>query len=159
MYSRHAFASSFAIWFSENVFRGRCRLAAKTGNSIRFPHFVKSRSRWSVRGSNPRPPACKAGALPAELTPPVSAPARVGQERFELSTPRLSSACSNQLSYWPFVSRESVAPPKFKVRRALKAEEQIQVRALLRAASANNDRDIDREWSSSEELDESPERR
>ena len=24
---------------------------------------------WSVRGSNPRPPACKAGALPAELTP------------------------------------------------------------------------------------------
>ena len=27
--------------------------------------------------------------------------ASVGQERFELSTPRLSSACSNQLSYWP----------------------------------------------------------
>src|SRR5664279_2846398 len=27
------------------------------------------RARWSVRGSNPRPPACKAGALPAELTP------------------------------------------------------------------------------------------
>jgi hypothetical protein len=26
---------------------------------------------------------------------------RVGQERFELSTPRLSSVCSNQLSYWP----------------------------------------------------------
>jgi hypothetical protein len=25
----------------------------------------------------------------------------VGQERFELSTPRLSSVCSNQLSYWP----------------------------------------------------------
>ena len=25
----------------------------------------------------------------------------VGQERLELSTPRLSSACSNQLSYWP----------------------------------------------------------
>ena len=28
-------------------------------------------------------------------------PGRVGQERFELSTPRLSSVCSNQLSYWP----------------------------------------------------------
>ena len=27
--------------------------------------------RWSVRGSNPRPPACKADALPAELTPQV----------------------------------------------------------------------------------------
>ena len=25
--------------------------------------------RWSVRDSNPRPPACKADALPAELTP------------------------------------------------------------------------------------------
>jgi hypothetical protein len=25
----------------------------------------------------------------------------VGQGRFELPTPRLSSACSNQLSYWP----------------------------------------------------------
>jgi Phage integrase family len=25
--------------------------------------------RWSVPGSNRRPPACKAGALPAELTP------------------------------------------------------------------------------------------
>ena len=24
---------------------------------------------WSVTGSNRRPPACKAGALPAELTP------------------------------------------------------------------------------------------
>ena len=36
----------------------------------------------------------------------------MGQERFELSTPRLSSACSNQLSYWPFLFRVSVAPPK-----------------------------------------------
>jgi hypothetical protein len=26
-------------------------------------------SEWSVRDLNPRPPACKAGALPAELTP------------------------------------------------------------------------------------------
>ena len=83
----------------------------------------------------------------------------VGLDRVELSTPRLSSACSNQLSYWPFCSRESVAPPNFKVRRALKAERQNQVRALLRAASANNNRDIDREWTGSEELAESPERR
>ena len=64
--------------------------------------------RWSVRGSNPRPPACKAGALPAELTPQeslgaisVAPPQAVGLERFELSTPRLSSVCSNQLSYRP----------------------------------------------------------
>ena len=40
--------------------------------------------------------------------------ARVGQERFELSTPRLSSACSNQLSYWPAsrsVSQDRIARP------------------------------------------------
>jgi hypothetical protein len=27
---------------------------------------------WAVRDSNPRPPACKAGALPAELTAPAA---------------------------------------------------------------------------------------
>jgi DNA-binding MarR family transcriptional regulator len=30
---------------------------------------VRIGERWSVRDLNPRPPACKAGALPAELTP------------------------------------------------------------------------------------------
>ena len=62
-------------------------------------------TRWSVRDSNPRPPACKADALPAELTPQLGLLASplnaVGLERFELSTPRLSSVCSNQLSYRP----------------------------------------------------------
>jgi hypothetical protein len=65
---------------------------------------------WSRSGSNRRHPACKAGALPAELRPrrvsPVFRSTRgfrsvVGLERFELSTPRLSSVCSNQLSYRP----------------------------------------------------------
>ena len=78
---------------------------------------------WSQTGSNRRPPACKAGALPTELWPRVDlatlavatlpgvdlrgeleAPATkgmVGLERFELSTSRLSSARSNQLSYRP----------------------------------------------------------
>ena len=37
----------------------------------------------------------------ARRTGPATQPVRVGQERFELSTPRLSSVCSNQLSYWP----------------------------------------------------------
>jgi hypothetical protein len=55
---------------------------------------------WSRSGSNRRHPACKAGALPAELRP-LSSGALVGLERFELSTPRLSSVCSNQLSYRP----------------------------------------------------------
>ncbi len=52
---------------------------------------------WSRSGSNRRLPACKAGALPTELRPRWL----VGLDRFELSTPRLSSVCSNQLSYRP----------------------------------------------------------
>src|SRR5262245_46069349 len=69
---------------------------------------------WSQTGSNRRPPACKAGALPTELWPRLVPafpgcdrnkgsrhPRLVGLERFELSTSRLSSARSNQLSYRP----------------------------------------------------------
>ena len=83
--------------------------------------WSSSRLWWSRSGSNRRFPACKAGALPAELRPrALSSPrarrwaplplhpsypsprrAVVGLERFELSTPRLSSVCSNQLSYRP----------------------------------------------------------
>jgi hypothetical protein len=82
---------------------------------------------WSQTGSNRRPPACKAGALPTELWPlragspsprlrraasflsglPVEAAKQrrlVGLGRFELPTSRLSSARSNQLSYKPLVS-------------------------------------------------------
>ncbi len=82
--------------------------------------------RWTV--SNRRPPACKAGALPLSYTPRrqslmkvlwfflsrknfflqkeaktlINASQRlVGQGGFEPPTPRLSSVCSNQLSYWP----------------------------------------------------------
>ena len=57
---------------------------------------------WSRTGSNRRPEACKATALPTELRPRSSLQrAVVGPDRFELSTPRLSSVCSNQLSYGP----------------------------------------------------------
>ena len=71
-----------------------------------------------MTGSNRRPPACKAGALPAELIPrkPHSvlflqtAPmlpaglwlvALVGLVGLEPTTPALSRRCSNQLSYRP----------------------------------------------------------
>ena len=110
--SRHAFASSSPIHLSKNLgvsFDHR-RRPPKPG----LRAFVRMRRldsvflRWSVRGSNPRPPACKADALPTELTPQeslganfVAPPQAVGLERFELSTPRLSSVCSNQLSYRP----------------------------------------------------------
>jgi hypothetical protein len=88
---------------------------------------------WSQTGSNRRPPACKAGALPTELWPQVGGwlanrssrqPAQaspfglrratfaslrerrlVGLGRFELPTSRLSSARSNQLSYRPKSTR------------------------------------------------------
>jgi hypothetical protein len=97
---------------------------------------------WRRSGSNRRPPACKAGALPAELRPhttnrqqrrrpgqracrgsaaacrPSRQPAssasggflrsktepcstKMGPGGLEPPTPRLSSVCSNQLSYWP----------------------------------------------------------
>src|SRR5262249_48927343 len=76
---------------------------------------------WSQTGSNRRPPACKAGALPTELWPLQESVVRdqvsriapdtwrllpdawklVGLGRFELPTSRLSSARSNQLSYKP----------------------------------------------------------
>ncbi len=51
---------------------------------------------WRRADSNRRPPACKAGALPAELHPRP-----VGIGRFELPTSRLSGVRSNQLSYMP----------------------------------------------------------
>ena len=61
-----------------------------------------------MTGSNRRPPACKAGALPAELIPREShcriylgLQHLVGLVGFEPTTPALSTQCSNQLSYRP----------------------------------------------------------
>ena len=70
---------------------------------------------WSQSGSNRRPPACKAGALPTELWPPGSLPNErrmrhtdgvrgglvVGLGGFEPPTSPLSGVRSNQLSYRP----------------------------------------------------------
>ena len=53
---------------------------------------------WRMTGSNRRPPACKAGALPAELIPRCYVVGLVG---FEPTTPALSTRCSNRLSYRP----------------------------------------------------------
>src|SRR6516225_47676 len=52
-----------------------------------------------MTGSNRRPPACKAGALPAELIPRFKT--LVGLVGFEPTTPALSRRCSNRLSYRP----------------------------------------------------------
>ena len=84
----------------------------------------QKRSWWRIPGSNRRPPGCKPGALPAELIPPPTTgpserdlqPRRaarrqslVGLGRFELPTPRLSSVCSNQLSYRPSAEDDAAA--------------------------------------------------
>ena len=80
---------------------------------------------WSQTGSNRRPHACKARALPTELWPLAGTPLErdsaaveaanrstrlVGLGRLELPTSRLSSARSNQLSYKPVP--EAAAPAR-----------------------------------------------
>jgi hypothetical protein len=71
-------------------------------------HFVKTLRPglwWSQTGSNRRPHACKARALPTELWPRFKTRRRpkavVGLGGLEPPTSRLSSARSNQLSYKP----------------------------------------------------------
>lgn len=69
----------------------------------------KEKEWWRRTGSNRRPEACKATALPTELRPPIFLThyyafmglGLVGLGRLELPTSRLSSARSNQLSYRP----------------------------------------------------------
>src|SRR5205085_11485628 len=56
---------------------------------------------WSQSGSNRRPQACKASALPTELWPHWIAFAMVGRDGAEPSTSRLSGVRSNHLSYRP----------------------------------------------------------
>ena len=59
-----------------------------------------------MTGSNRRPPACKAGALPAELIPlGFCIGSLVGLVGLEPTTPALSTQCSNQLSYRPNPSK------------------------------------------------------
>ena len=66
---------------------------------------------WSRTGSNRRPPACKAGALPAELRP-LEGDEMVGLGGLEPPTSRLSSARSNQLSYKPVQSTRRRPAPR-----------------------------------------------
>jgi hypothetical protein len=61
---------------------------------------------WSRSGSNRRPQACKARALPTELRPPERRASQVvGPGRVERPTSRLSGVRSNHLSYEPETPR------------------------------------------------------
>ena len=78
-------------------------------------HLAANRTWWSQTGSNRRPPACKAGALPTELWPRAGRPPRrrnlVGPGRVELPTSRLSGVRSNHLSYGPPSRMKDVRRP------------------------------------------------
>ena len=110
--SRRAVAQTGANWFCFWTRYRRSHVASR-GAALPQAGFARPLAAdvtptwWSQTGSNRRPPACKAGALPTELWPPPVRRRRsvsanlVGLGRFELPTSRLSSARSNQLSYKP----------------------------------------------------------
>jgi len=102
--------------------KSRTARSRPEGRTPRKNFFLSGDEKWwSQTGSNRRPQACKASALPTELWPrkpaasnsQLSAHIRrsrdrstggvemVGLGRLELPTSRLSSARSNQLSYRP----------------------------------------------------------
>src|SRR3546814_20934269 len=76
---------------------------------------------WRMTGSNRRPPACKAGALPAELIPRSDKIVLVGQVGIEPTTPALSRRCSNRLSYLPSVRPKRPTLGRSEERRVGKA--------------------------------------
>ena len=93
---------------SEQIFSLRCHTEQAVSLAARCKLVLtndRKSSRhqiwWSRTGSNRRPPACKAGALPAELRPLIPVERMVGLGGLEPPTSRLSSARSNQLSYKP----------------------------------------------------------
>ncbi len=100
-----------------------CRSSLLFSSSLLL--FSISSCWWRMTGSNRRPPACKAGALPAELIPrsssmhamPLGTPRTscfgrlVGLVGLEPTTPALSRRCSNQLSYRPLVDIATTATP------------------------------------------------
>ena len=103
------------VMFRGRLFEAPCSSTASCSRMASIFDFIW----WSQTGSNRRPHACKARALPAELWPrtrrrmllPVMRHMRsikvVGLGRLELPTSRLSSARSNQLSYKP-LTREAL---------------------------------------------------
>ena len=76
---------------------------------------------WRLPGSNRRPPACKAGALPAELSPRASPTRRavVGRGGLEPPTSRLSGVRSNHLSYRPVRAPRAAGPQRSAPRARL----------------------------------------
>src|SRR5919112_1864962 len=77
-------------------------LPALADEPLAWSQALPSAPWWSQTGSNRRPQACKASALPTELWPLLkSGLLMVGREGVEPSTSRLSGVRSNHLSYRP----------------------------------------------------------
>ena len=109
-----------------------------TGNLVSLRSL--SRFWWSQTGSNRRPHACKARALPTELwpllkpaplgtrrlarRPRITRQSVVGPGRLELPTSRLSGVCSNHLSYRP-------------LKRHVQATHRIQAQTRDRTTTSN----------------------
>ncbi len=121
--------------------------SATDGREFVFSANEQTPAWWSQTGSNRRPPACKAGALPTELWPRTSqgidaqlarsdtpdAIKMVGLGRLELPTSRLSSARSNQLSYKPGFWSSGPPPP---TRRSRHQPRRLHTTAVLRTLAA-----------------------
>ena len=107
---------TFFIYWGSNAFFllwlriSNCGFNNKVFANLSNRFLPKKRSRyfgiyyvywWSLSGSNRWPPACKAGALPAELKPHVYLNSMVGLNGLEPTTSPLSGVRSNHLSYRP----------------------------------------------------------
>ena len=125
---------------SDRCIRGKLSLLTRSGWGRLTPHGLdhdrpaqprgqvpkESQKKWSQTGSNRRPHACKARALPTELWPQgVSADDRasrvvVGLGRLERPTSPLSGVRSNHLSYRPrAIEARRPAKPKRSADRAI----------------------------------------
>jgi hypothetical protein len=98
-----------ADWFShERASEAQsCRAQAQNGRATRKSLNPKT-VWWSQTGSNRRPPACKAGALPTELWPRTSRQASAGDTRPPAPKLRRTTfaSCEGWLANRSGVSRE-----------------------------------------------------
>ena len=86
--------------FQRTSCRPQCRMISNLLCAT-HPRLMLSQAWWSLSGSNRRPPACKAGALPAELRPQGNLGIMVGLGGLEPPASPLSGVRSNHLSYRP----------------------------------------------------------
>ena len=80
--------------------------------------------RWAVTGSNRRPPACKAGALPAELTARAASPQREPLARPEAPKGRVATASILSLPAGHIWDELSRVPAENRLEQAPRLHEQ-----------------------------------